>query len=107
MSLQLRILPRAERDIDRTIVWILKHDPDAAARWLRAFEVAADRIASQPQSYSLAPEDEFIDREIRQFFFRTRRGRNYRALFTIVGEEIQVLRVRGPGQDILEPIDLN
>jgi len=34
----------------------------------------------------------------RQFFFKTPHGRTYRGVFTVVDDEIRVLRVRGPGR---------
>jgi len=83
---------------------LLERDAAAAGRWFDAFEAAANSIERAPQSYSLAPEDEFLDWKIRQFFFRTRRGRTYRGLFTIVDNE---MRVRGPGQALIEPFDLH
>ena len=43
-------------------------------------------------------EDEHFDIDVRQALFKTRRGRIYRMLFTIVGNEVRILRVRGPGQ---------
>ncbi len=42
----------------------------------------------------------------RPFFFKTPHGRTYRGVFTIVDDEIRVLRVRGPGQPSLEPDEL-
>ena len=39
--------------------------------------------------------------------FRARAGRTYRALFTIVGNEVRVLRVRGAGQAPMTPDDIN
>jgi plasmid stabilization system protein ParE len=107
MTWHLRILPRARRDADRIVLWLLERDAAAAGRWFDAFEAAANSIERAPHSYSLAPEDEFVDWEIRQFFFRTRRGRTYRGLFTIIDHEIRVMRVRGPGQALIEPFDLH
>ncbi len=53
-----------------------------------------------------APESEYVVEEIRQFFFKTRRGLRYRALFSISGVKIYVLHVRGPGQELLGPDEL-
>lgn len=108
MSYRVRTLRKAKQDIDATVTWISKvrRAPRGAAAWLSAFEAAAKKVANWPDSYSLAPEDELDERELRQFFFKTRRGKNYRAIFTIQNEEILILRVRGPGQDDLEPSDL-
>jgi len=47
-----------------------------------------------------------IGEPIRHVFFRTRAGRTYRALFLLVGDEVRVLRVRGPGQPPVGPDEL-
>jgi hypothetical protein len=49
---------------------------------------------------SLAPEADLLGQDIRQFTFRTRRGQIYRSLFLIDGDFIQVLAVRGSGQNL-------
>lgn len=51
-----------------------------------------------PRQYPRAAEDSLTTHEVRQCLFKTRRGRTYRALYTIVEDEVRVLRVRGPGQ---------
>ena len=56
---------------------------------------------------SLAPEDGHGDTEIRQLIFKTRRGKPYRMLFTILGGVVFVRHVRGPGQDLVPPEKLN
>jgi hypothetical protein len=43
---------------------------------------------------------------LRQATFRTRHGRTYRAVFTIVGDQVRILRVRGPGRPPLEADEL-
>jgi hypothetical protein len=58
-------------------------------------------LVRNPLAYGLAPENEYVDYELRQFFFKTRRGRTYRGVFTVVADEIRVLRIRGPGQALL------
>jgi hypothetical protein len=54
----------------------------------------------------LAPEDAEHDSEIRQIVFKTRSGLPYRALFTIDGDQVHVIHVRGPGQDLIMPGNL-
>jgi hypothetical protein len=49
----------------------------------------------------LAPESAEVDYPVQQFLFKTPRGRKYRILYTIVGDEVRVLHVRGPGQDVI------
>ena len=63
-------------------------------RWLRVLNC------------ELAPEDEFVDEEIRQAFFQTRRGQRYRVLFTVIDNEVRVLHIRGPHQRLLRPDEL-
>lgn len=101
MSFRVHVLARAERELDAILVWLVRRSPQGAARWLAAFEDAKDRLASNPLLCGLAPENDFVDAEIRQAIFKTRRGRRYRALFTIIGEEVRILHIRGPGQRLL------
>jgi plasmid stabilization system protein ParE len=100
----VRALSRAQRDVDSILDWIIneRHAPQGAASWLRAYEQAAKALADSPESYGFAPENGHVDIELRQFLFKTRRGRTYRGVFTIVGNEVRILRVRGPGQPLLE-----
>jgi len=99
---QVTILPRAERDAQAIFDWIFERSPEGARRWWNALEGAIGAIAANPQRCGLAPEDDLVPCELRQFLFKTRRGRTYRAVFTVVGTEVRVLRVRGPGQPPLE-----
>ncbi len=71
-------------------------------RWGIAIEFTQHaRLAEAPHILPLAPESQFVDYESRHVLFKTRKGQGYRALFTIVGNEIRVLHVRGPGQDVM------
>ncbi|MGH7200482.1 MAG: hypothetical protein ACREJB_07745, partial [Planctomycetaceae bacterium] len=69
-------------------------------------EEAARRLLTDPLGYGRAREDEFVDWELRQFLFKTPRGRTYRGVFTVVDDEVRILRVRGPSQRDLEPEEL-
>ncbi len=60
-----------------------------------------DWLEVNAASCGLAPESELFPEEIRQYFFKTRRGRPYRLLITITNSQVQLLHVRGPGQDLL------
>ena len=105
MIFRLLIQSRAHRDVARILNWIAleRSSLKGAASWLKAYEASVRRMVRSPASYGFAPENEFVQREVRQFLFKTRSGRIYRGLFTIDGNEISILRVRGPGQAILEP----
>jgi len=103
MGFTVRTLPRAEFDAQEIYDWIKERSPEGALRWWLAFEEACGRLEQQPSSYALATEAASSGREIRQVLFKTAQGRYYRALFIVVGDEVRVIRVRGPGQpDLLE-----
>jgi plasmid stabilization system protein ParE len=106
MAYTVRTLPRAEFDAQQIYNWIEDRSPDGAVRWWQAFLDACDRLKKQPQSFALAIESESSGREIREILFKTRQGRYYRALFVVLGNEVRVLRVRGPGQPDLQPDEL-
>lgn len=106
MSYDVVILRRAEEQLVEIATWISQRSLDGAARWLDAFDAATHQLRENPLNSSLAPEDEFVETEIRHVFFRTRRGATYRAIFTIIDCEVRVLQVRGPGQSLVRPEDL-
>jgi plasmid stabilization system protein ParE len=100
----VRILATAQRDADRIFDWIKDRSPEGALRWYDAFLAAADGLSMNPFTCGIAAESEDLDFEVRQKLFRTRRGGAYRLLFMIAGEEVHVLRVRGPGQPPLTEV---
>lgn len=98
MKFAVSVLDRAWSDADRIFAWIAAHSPEGAIRWNRAFDEALDRLVIEADQHELAPDFVNSDVEIRQLLFKTRRGNIYRLLYTIVGNSVRVLRVRGPGQ---------
>ncbi len=106
MTLILKILPRAEQDAQHIFDYISKRSLRGAAAWWAAFEDAATRALDDFARFALASENDLFPFEIRQVLFKTRRGRTYRYVFTVVGAELRILRVRGPGQPPLQPDEL-
>jgi len=104
MTFHVRTLPRAQSDVDSILHWMIheRKSPQGAVAWIRAFENATAKLADNPDSHALAPEAKLLGRSIRQFLFKTRRGRTYRGVYIIVADEVQILRVRGPGQPPLQ-----
>lgn len=108
MNDRIRVLRRADRDVDRIVWWIVNRQksPEGAASWYRAYESCLQRLAQSARDQPFAPENDFAEFEVRHMTFKTRSGRMYRLLFTIVGNEIRILHVRGPGQDLVRPEEL-
>lgn len=100
------IVEPAEIDVDTIYQYLLARSPQGAASWYQAFLASTERIALQPLACSIAPENAEFDFELRQALFNTRHGAAYRCVFTIVDDEVRVLRVRGPGQAPLKPGDI-
>ena len=100
------LLWRAEQDIDQILAWLSKRSPTGAANWLRKWDETFAGLKSSAHEHGLAPENEGQSLEVRHIMFRTRRGRDYRALYTIQGKEVFVMHIRAPGQDLVAPGEL-
>jgi plasmid stabilization system protein ParE len=100
------VLRLAREDVETIFQWIHQRSTGGADRWYQAFREAACSLAQSPHRYGLAPEASLVTEPVRQCFFKTRAGRQYRILFFIGDEEVRILRVRGPGQPIIEREDL-
>ena len=103
---RVSVLGRAERDADAIARWLSKRSPWGATRWLLAYDSAKEKLSRDPLAYGLAPEDSRVDFELRQIFFKTSRGKRYPAVFTVAADEVRILRVRGPHQQLLRRKDL-
>jgi plasmid stabilization system protein ParE len=106
MTLSVRVLGRAEADADDIYLWLLKRSPAGATAWYRALKDCLEQLRDSAETCSLAPEAAKVGVNLRQTFFKTPHGRNYRLLFVIVHHEVRVLRVRGPGQKLISRRDL-
>lgn len=87
------VLPSAERDIGEAYAWIADDDAGAATRWNNRLLEVIFSLDTFPQRCPLAPESEFLNREIREIF-HGRRQYKYRILFTITENAVHVLHVR-------------
>ena len=105
MSFRIKLFRTAVREVDQILDWLIRERkvPAAAKAWYQAYERAIAELRDSPERFPFAPENSTVDFEVRHMLFKTRRGRPYRLLFTIVGNEVRVLHVRGPGQDLVPP----
>jgi plasmid stabilization system protein ParE len=100
------VLPTAENDLNRILLWLSERSHSGALAWLLKWEEVVLALADDPDRCGLAPESDQHPIAIRQVIFRTRKGNPYRALFTIKNEMVFVLHVRGMGQKSVESVVL-
>jgi plasmid stabilization system protein ParE len=106
MRFDVQLLWRAERDVDHIVTWLFERSPQGAAAWHQVWKNTVKTLGSSADAHGLAPENADHALEIRQIMFRTRRGRDYRALYTIRDHMVFVMHVRAPGQDLVAADDL-
>ena len=107
MTYAVTITGPAQDDIRGVVSYIAERSPSGAIAWRRALDSCLERLRTRPESAGLAPESDQFREAIRQAIFKTRSGRPYRVVFVIRGEAVHVLRVRCPGQDLLDPGDIS
>ena len=97
---------RACANLQRARDFIGQQSPEAAERWYLSFLKALLRLEQNPHAFSIAPEREKFEFELRQFLFRTKSRRANRALFRITECKIEVLAIRRPGLPLITKSDL-
>ena len=106
MSYRVVITANAKTNLRSYYVRAAESAPVTASRWLDRFEEALQTLSHNPRRCRLAPENDLLPVEVRQLLFG--RGRNdYRALFTISGDDVQVLHVRRAARDTATPEELS
>ena len=63
-------------------------------------------MSDNPGHFGFVPEDKLTHLELRQLLFKTRHGLTYRAVFTMLDDDVFILRLRGPGQPPLGPDEM-
>lgn len=106
MNYKLIVSDRAERDVDKHYLWLAKRTSTGGGRWYSKYCVTLESIRVAPERDPIARESRKFAYVIRERLFKTRRGLRYRILFAVIGDEIHVLCVRGPGQRPIRPSDL-
>lgn len=101
------VTTKGRRDSRLIYDWLAERFAAGAEAWSAALARALMGLRRNPERHGLAPEADDADVEVRQFLFKTRRGRVYRGLFVVDGGEVKVLHIRGPGQRPLRPDELS
>jgi toxin ParE1/3/4 len=89
MAYRVEITPEAEADLNECYLYIARSSPTNALRWWRRFYDVVERLSVIPEAFTLAPENDAVDFEVRQKLYG-----NYRILFTIEGSRVVILRLR-------------
>jgi plasmid stabilization system protein ParE len=105
MTYRVVVTAAAKQDLRNAYLWAAERAPHTAALWLQRFETELRKLADFPERCQLAHENAYVEAEIRQLIFGRRQGA-YRVLFTIVGDEVQVLHIRRAVRDWAGPDDL-
>ncbi|MGD9722956.1 MAG: type II toxin-antitoxin system RelE/ParE family toxin [Pirellulales bacterium] len=106
MTFRVNLTDAAKDDIRAILRWIAERSPDGAEAWYGRWLAVLESLKEGGASFGLAPESEDHSESIRQVVFRTKRGRRYRALFSVRDDQVFVLHVRGPGQRLLRPDEM-
>jgi len=106
MKYNVIALRRADAHVRHITRWIAERSLQGAESWLDAYEHLLERLAEHAESLPAALEVPDCTIPLKQVLFRTRHGRAHRAVFTIVADEVRILRVRGPGQPSLQDDEL-
>lgn len=105
--MRVHLSRRAERDLLTIHEWIRVRSPIGAERWLSAFEAAILRLSQSATECQCANESERVSVELQQQSFKTRRGLPYRLVFTIHKDIVEIVAIRGSGQDWLRPDEID
>jgi plasmid stabilization system protein ParE len=105
MGYRVHELSRAQADVRSIVDWLKSRSPQGAAAWLDAYDAMLEGL-SRFATHAVAPENAEAEFEVRQVLFKTRRGKVYRDLYLVDGDDVYILRVRGKGQAPVDPPDL-
>ena len=92
MAYRVEVTEIAAAEIDFAYSWLKERSPTAAERWYRGLMASLASLREHPQRCTQAYGVSSAGAEVRQLIYGRRRGR-YRILFTIAGNEVQVVRV--------------
>lgn len=106
MSRRLRVSRQAERDVDGIFRWIADRSPTGAVRWYDKY-LSVVRELPKGTDYPAVAEADDLGLDLRERLFKTRRGHVYRIVFLIREQFVDVLAVRGAGQDFLSAEELD
>jgi len=100
MIYRVVLTEQASDDLDATTDWWAAHrDREQAARWFSGIGDKLLTLREYPDRMPLADENEEFPYTLRELHYGVTSRPTHRAVFTIVGDKVLVLRVRHSAQD--------
>jgi plasmid stabilization system protein ParE len=99
MRFRIHVVRAAKRDIREIVEWWSEHrSAEQALRWYTAIVPAIETLADCADRCPASPETDLVATGLRQLHFGLGRKATHRIVFTIVGQEVRVLRIRHAAQ---------
>jgi len=107
MSFRVIITGPAERDLFQTVSWWSEHrSTEQAERWYARIGPVIKMLADGPDRCPASPETNLLPTGLRELHFGLGHRATHRIVFTIVGQDVRVLRIRHAAQRELTLEDL-
>jgi len=107
MKYAVFVTDQAESDLDRNAIWWAdRYSVEQAISWLAEVWKQIESLEQMPERFSVAPENEAFEYEIRQMLVGLGSRPGYRAIYTITDDRVIVLAVRRGAEDELIAEDL-
>ena len=104
MRFRVVITDPADRNFREHFQWIKERSPQGAEAWRARIIEAVQSLETSPERHPLARQSAAFPVEIRCLLSGKNRSA-FRILYQIKGEEVRVLAIRRPSQDLMGPQD--
>jgi plasmid stabilization system protein ParE len=95
MTNRITYTNRAEAEIREAMEWWRDNrSHEQAARWIEEIFPAIEKLRDNPDRFPLAPETDLHPSGLRQLLFGVGRSITHRIIFTIEGDEVNIVTVR-------------
>jgi len=97
MSYWVHVSPAALQDLRLILDRLQARSLTGTDHWIDAYQAALVTLQENPERIALAPEATKLGIALRQLLFKTRKGRFYRLVYEIIGDEVRIYRIGAPG----------
>lgn len=97
MTFRVELSEEALADAEQLYGWVTEAAPFRGLLWFNRMMAAIDSRSTFPQRCAYATENNRFTFDVRQLLFG-RKSNVYRVVFTVEGDVVSVLRIRGPRQ---------